>query len=98
MPCAARLAPRRFGASESSAEFVAPATDSFVRNHDTTLEQQLFNVAQAQVEPEIPANRAADNGGREAVTAIKQFRFLHRLILPPLPQQLDRAPAGSAGV
>jgi hypothetical protein len=31
MPCAARLAPRRFGAlGESSAELVAPATDRFV--------------------------------------------------------------------
>jgi hypothetical protein len=40
---------------ESSAEFVAPATDRFVRDHDTTLEQQLFDVAQAQAEPKIPS-------------------------------------------
>jgi hypothetical protein len=68
MPRAARLAPRRFRAlSESSAEFVAPATDRFVRDHDTTLEQQLLDVPQAQAEPEIPANRAADDYGEEAV-------------------------------
>jgi hypothetical protein len=74
MPCAARLGPRRFGAlGESSAEFVAPATDRFVRDHDTTLEQLLLNVAQAKAEPEIPANRAADDDGREAVTVIKRF-------------------------
>ncbi|MGF6600347.1 hypothetical protein P3T23_005082 [Paraburkholderia sp. GAS448] len=55
---------------ESSAELVAPATDRFVRDHDTTLEQQLLDVAQAQAEPEIPASRAADDDGREAVTVI----------------------------
>jgi hypothetical protein len=53
MPCAAWLAPRRFRAlSEFCAEFVAPATDRFVRDYDTTLKQQLLNVAQAQAEPE----------------------------------------------
>jgi len=72
---------RRFGAmGESSAELVAPATDRFVRHHDTTLEQQLLDVPQAQAEPEIPSNRAADDDGREPVTVIKRFRFLHHLI------------------
>jgi hypothetical protein len=57
MPCAARLAPHRFDAlGESSAELVAPATDRLVRDLDTTLEQQFLDVAQAQTEPEIPAN------------------------------------------
>jgi hypothetical protein len=84
--------------SKSSTEFVASATDSFVRDRDTTLEQQLFNVAQAHVEPEMPANSAADDGGREAVTVIKQFRFLHHLILRPSLQQLDRAMAWYAAL
>jgi len=54
----------RLGAlGESSAELVAPATECFVRDHDTTLEQQLLDVAQAQAEPEIPAHRAVDNDG-----------------------------------
>ena len=60
---------------ESSAELVAPAADRFVGDRDTTLEQQLLNVAQAQAEPEIPSKRAADDDGREAVTVIKRFRF-----------------------
>jgi hypothetical protein len=69
MPYVARLAPRRFGAlRESGAELVAPATDRFIRDHDTTLEQQLLDVAQAQAKPEIPPNRAADNDGWDAVT------------------------------
>jgi hypothetical protein len=76
MPCGARLAPRRFGAlGESSAELVAPAADRFVRDHDTTLEQQLLDVPQAQAEPKIPANRAADDDGRKAVAVIKRFVF-----------------------
>jgi hypothetical protein len=39
MPYAARLAPRCFGAlGESSAELVAPATDRFVCDHETSLD------------------------------------------------------------
>ncbi|MFM0005815.1 hypothetical protein PQR57_33045 [Paraburkholderia dipogonis] len=69
MPYAAQPGPRRFGApDEFSAEFVALATDCFVRDHDTTLEQQLLDVAQAQAKPEIPPNRAAVNDGWDAVT------------------------------
>lgn len=62
MPCAAALAPRRFGAlGESSAELIAPATDRFVRDNDATVEQKLLNVAQAQAEPEISVDRTADD-------------------------------------
>jgi len=82
MPSAARLGPRRFGVlGESGAELVAPAADRLVRGHDTSLEQKLFDVAQAQAEPKIPTNRAADDDGREAVTMIKRFRFLYRALL-----------------
>jgi hypothetical protein len=62
-----------------------------VRDHDTTLKQQFLDVVQAQTEPEIPANRAADDDRREAMTVIKRFRFLHHFILPPTPHQPDRA-------
>ena len=72
-------------------EFVAPATNCFVGDHDATFEQQLLDIAQAQAEPERPANRAADDDGRGAVAVIKRFRFLHRLILPPPARQPDRA-------
>jgi hypothetical protein len=41
------------------------------------------SMSQAQAEPEIPANRAADDDGWEAGTVIKRFRFLHHFILPP---------------
>src|SRR5258708_6641776 len=93
MPGAAWLPPHRLGAlSESSAKLVAPATDRFVRDHDATLEQQLLDVAQAQAEPEVPANGAADDDSRETVAAIKRFGLLHRFILPPHLQQPDSAP------
>src|SRR5260221_13245012 len=87
-----RLGPRGFSApGEFSAKFVAPTTDRFIRDHDTTLEQQLLDVAQAQAKPEIPPNRAADDDGREAVSVITRFRFLHQFILPPPPHQPDTA-------
>jgi hypothetical protein len=86
------FAPRRFGAlGESSAEFVAPATDRFVRDHHTSLEQQLLDVPQAQTEPEIPANRATDDDGREAVAVIKRSCLLHRFILASPLHQPDSA-------
>src|SRR3954462_3251290 len=92
MPGAAWLPPRRLGPlSESSAKLVAPATDRFVRDHDATLEQQLLDVAQAQAEPEVPANGAADDDSRETVAVIKRFGLLHRFILPPRLQQPDSA-------
>jgi hypothetical protein len=51
MPYAARPGLRRFGTpGEFGAEFVAPATDRFVRDHDTTPEQQLLDVARAKAE------------------------------------------------
>jgi hypothetical protein len=45
------------------------------------LEQQLFNIAQAQLKTEEPANCLADNCRRKAVAAIDRFRFFHRDIL-----------------
>ena len=92
MPCTGRLAPRRFCVpGEFGAELVAPTTDRFVRDHDTTLKQQLLDVAQAQAESEIPADRAADDDGGEAMAVIKGISLLHHLILPPPVHQPDTA-------
>jgi hypothetical protein len=97
VPRASRLAPRHFGAlGESSAKLVAPATDRFVRDHDTTLAQQLLNVAQAQVKPEIPSNRTADDDAGEAVAVIKRSGLLHHFILPPPHRQPDSAEQDAA--
>jgi hypothetical protein len=79
MPRAIGLAPRRFHpASQARTEFVAPAPDRLVRHDHAALEEQLFDVAQAQLEAEVPAHCATDNAGWETVTMIERFRFLHR--------------------
>jgi hypothetical protein len=44
-----------------------------------------------RVEPEIPANRAADDDSRETLAVIERFRLLYRLILPPPFHQPDSA-------
>ncbi len=82
MPCAPRLAAGNFDAMcEAHAEFVAPAADRLVTDNDTALEQQFFNITQAQLEPEIPPNRETNDCRREPVAVIKRFSFLHRVIL-----------------
>lgn len=40
------------------------------RDHDAAFEQQRFDVVQAQVKPEIPANRATDDDSREPAAVI----------------------------
>ena len=63
--------------SQSLAKLVAPASDCFIRDHDATLEQQLLDIAQAQVEPEVPANGATDDdsgsGGRDKAISPREL-------------------------
>ena len=93
----ARLATRSLNAMrEARAEFVAPAPDRFVTDDHPALKQQLFDVARAQLKPEIPAHRATDNDRRKAVTAIKRFCILHRAILPDRPGNVTEASKGRA--
>jgi len=92
VPRAAWLAPRPLGAPcESSTEFVTPSTDRFVRDHDASLKQQFFDGAEAQAEPELPANRTSDDDSREALAVIRRFRFVHRFILPLRVHKPDTA-------
>jgi hypothetical protein len=81
--------------SKGLAKFVTPASDGLVCHDHTALEEQLLDVAQAQLKAEIPSNSAADDASREAVTVIERFRFLHQFILPPPPHQPDSAVQGS---
>src|ERR1700731_4867366 len=82
MPRAAWLASRCFhSASKAGAELIAPASDCLVRHDHAALEEQLFDVAQAQLEAEVPAHCATDNTRRKTVTVIQRFGFLHRTIL-----------------
>jgi hypothetical protein len=82
MPGTARFASHSLGAiREPRAKFIAPAANGFVTHHDAALEEQLFNVAQAQLKPEIPANGTTDHHRREAMAVIERFRLFHLPIL-----------------
>ena len=66
---------------ELRAKFIAPAAHCFVTHYGATLEQQFFNVAQAQLKPEIPVNGKTDHQRREAMAVIERFRLFHLPIL-----------------
>ena len=68
-------------AGKAGAEFIAPASDCLVGHDHAALEEQLLNVAQAQLKAEIPAHSATDDLGWETVTVIERFGFLHHAIL-----------------
>jgi hypothetical protein len=71
MPCGAELATRCFhSVCKARTEFIAPAPDRFIAHNHPALEQQLFDVTNAQLKPEIPANGITDDCGREPMTAI----------------------------
>src|SRR6202790_2325944 len=89
VPCATRLASRRFDpVSEALAKLIAPASDCLVCHGHTALEEQLLDVAQAQLKAEIPAHSATDDLGWETVTVIERFRFFHHAILRDRPSNL----------
>jgi hypothetical protein len=54
-----------------------PAPDCLVAKLHAALEQQGFDVVQAQLRPELPTQLETDNRNRRAVSMTKQFRFLH---------------------
>jgi hypothetical protein len=82
MPCGAGLATRRFHTvCEARTELIAPASDRFVTDDNPALEQQFFDIKQAELKPEIPAHRATDDRHRKAVTVVKRFCILHHAIL-----------------
>src|SRR4051794_31983429 len=82
VPCATRLASRRFAPlSEALAKVIAPALDCLVCHGHTALEEQFLDVAQARLKAEITAHSATDDPGWKTVTVIERFGFLHHAIL-----------------
>jgi hypothetical protein len=70
----ARFAPGSLdGMREPPSKFVAPAANGFVTHRGATVQEQLFNVAQAQLKPEIPANGATDHHRWKAMAMIERF-------------------------
>ena len=82
VPRTTQLASHRFHSmSKALTKPVTPASDRLVSHDHAALEQQFLDVAQAQLEAEIPSESAADETSWETVTVIERFRFLHYTIL-----------------
>jgi hypothetical protein len=86
--------------SAASAHLAKPAANlshpQRIVSYVTTTPRSSSNsldVAQAQVEPEIPTNPATDDRSGKAVAAIKRSRLLHRSNLSPPFRQPDGAPS-----
>jgi hypothetical protein len=54
-------------------EMVYPAPNGLVGDHDPAFRQQIFDVAEAQREPEIEPDRVLDDFGRKAIAAIAKL-------------------------
>src|ERR1700730_4850928 len=54
-------------------EMLHPAPDSLIGDHDPAFRQQIFDVAEAQREPNIEPDRVLDDFGRKAIAAIADF-------------------------
>jgi hypothetical protein len=91
MPCCAGLTTRSLDAMrEARAKLIAPTPDRLITDDHPTLEQQLFNVAQTQLKPEVPPNSAADDRRGKPMTVIKRFRILHQTILRDHPNNVTK--------
>lgn len=66
---------------EARTKLIAPASDRFVAVDNPALEQQFFDITQAELKPEIPAYRATDDCRRKAMAVVKRFCILHHPIL-----------------
>src|ERR671931_203375 len=52
-------------------ELATPEADGLIADLDASLGEQLFDVAMAQVEPEVQPDRVADELGREAMATVQ---------------------------
>jgi hypothetical protein len=76
---------------------LSPASDRLVPEGDllwgvghnyAALEEQLFNVAQAQLREKVPAHGTPDDCGWKPVTLTERFRFLHLAIFLGQPNNM----------
>ncbi len=66
---------------EAGTELIAPASDRLVADDNPALEQQFFDITQAELKPEIPAYCATDDRSQKAMASVKRFCILHHSIL-----------------
>ena len=68
---------RGFGSCEVRCDhrpkMVHPAPDGLIEDHDPAFCQQIFDVAEAQREPNIESDRVLHDFGRKAIAAIADF-------------------------
>src|SRR5271155_342505 len=60
-------------------EMIHPASDCFVRNCNSALREQIFDVTKAEREPEIKPDRLVNDLRREPISGIADFRHALRL-------------------
>src|SRR5208337_2814807 len=82
----------RFGTALSQfrcndrSEMIHPPPDGLVRDHNPALGEQVFDVAEAEREPEVQPNRLVNDLRREPVARVADF-------LHPLGYRASKAPA-----
>src|ERR1700746_624506 len=72
-------------------EMIHPASDCFVRNHDSALREQILDVTKAEGEPKIEPDRLVNDLRREPIPGVADFR--HALRLPSRPRRDNAIPA-----
>ncbi|WP_244115941.1 hypothetical protein, partial [Burkholderia cepacia] len=60
-------------------------------HHDTTLEKELFDVAQAEREAEIPTHGATDDSRWKSMSTIERLLFRFDILRYRSPAQRDKA-------
>src|SRR5271157_5839495 len=56
-------------------EMINPASDCFVRNCNSALREQIFDVTKAEREPEIEPDRLVNDLRREPISGLADFRL-----------------------
>jgi hypothetical protein len=67
------------------AESFAPVPNGFVRDSDTAVREEVFDVAEAQGEAVVKPHGVADDGGRKSVAGIADEVVGHLATLPAVP-------------
>lgn len=79
MPCSVRLRPAfEKICRDHGSKKIEPATHGFMGDHDPAFRQQILDVAEAQAESDINANRTLNDHGREAVAGVARFGHVGR--------------------
>ena len=70
--------------ADTETELQTPAANRLVRYFYTPFDKEIFNIAEAQVESIIEPDSITDNFGKESVTVISGFAFVHPHSVPKL--------------